>query len=424
MPISAVYILDIKGSVLLFRDYRGEISSTQIDKFFPLFLENEENGTMTPILYCPESKCSYFYIRYSNIFFVAVTIKNLNACMCFLFLYKVVDIFKEYFKELEEESIRDNFVIIYELLDEIMDFGYPQTTESNILQEYITQESFKLIQQQAQIPKTVTAIVSWRKDNIYYRKNEIFIDVFEYVDLLITARGHTLRNDISGAVKIKSCLSGMPELRLGLNDRILFNSIGRKSKSVELDDIKFHQCVRLSRFGHDRTILFVPPDGNFDLMTYRVNTNSRPLILVDSYIEKYGSTRIEYTIKIRSQFKKKSFAKNVKVIVPAPSDSECPSFKTTIGHVVYHPQDNSIIWSIHSLQGGKEQVLKANIHLPSIRSYEEDTYPPIRVKFEIPYFTISGIQIRYIKIMERSGYEGLPWIRYITKAGDYLVRMK
>lgn len=41
----------------------------------------------------------------------------------------------EYFKELEEESIRDNFVIIYELLDEMMDFGYPQTTESKILQE-------------------------------------------------------------------------------------------------------------------------------------------------------------------------------------------------------------------------------------------------------------------------------------------------
>jgi len=44
----------------------------------------------------------------------------------------------EYFKELEEESIRDNFVIVYELLDEMMDFGYPQTTESKILQESVS----------------------------------------------------------------------------------------------------------------------------------------------------------------------------------------------------------------------------------------------------------------------------------------------
>ena len=54
-----------------------------------------------------------------------------------LFLHKIVEVFTEYFKELEEESIRDNFVVIYELLDEMMDFGYPQTTESKILQEYV-----------------------------------------------------------------------------------------------------------------------------------------------------------------------------------------------------------------------------------------------------------------------------------------------
>lgn len=48
-----------------------------------------------------------------------------------------LQVLSEYFKELEEESIRDNFVIIYELLDEMMDFGYPQTTESKILQEYV-----------------------------------------------------------------------------------------------------------------------------------------------------------------------------------------------------------------------------------------------------------------------------------------------
>ena len=47
----------------------------------------------------------------------------------------ILQVFTEYFKELEEESIRDNFVIIYELLDELVDFGYPQFTETKILQE-------------------------------------------------------------------------------------------------------------------------------------------------------------------------------------------------------------------------------------------------------------------------------------------------
>ena len=54
---------------------------------------------------------------------------------------KYLQVMQEYFKELEEESIRDNFVICYELLDELVDFGYPQTTDAKILQEYITQVS-------------------------------------------------------------------------------------------------------------------------------------------------------------------------------------------------------------------------------------------------------------------------------------------
>ncbi len=44
-------------------------------------------------------------------------------------------VFVDYFNALEEESIKDNFVIIYELLDEMMDFGYPQATDAKILKE-------------------------------------------------------------------------------------------------------------------------------------------------------------------------------------------------------------------------------------------------------------------------------------------------
>ena len=35
---------------------------------------------------------------------------------------------------MKNSHIRDNFVICYELLDEMVDFGYPQTTDAQILQ--------------------------------------------------------------------------------------------------------------------------------------------------------------------------------------------------------------------------------------------------------------------------------------------------
>jgi AP-1 complex subunit mu len=68
---------------------------------------------------------------------LALSRRNTNAAEIILFLHRLSQVLVEYFKELEEESIRDNFVIIYELLDEMMDFGYPQTTESKILQELV-----------------------------------------------------------------------------------------------------------------------------------------------------------------------------------------------------------------------------------------------------------------------------------------------
>ena len=54
----------------------------------------------------------------------AVTKQNVNASMVFEFLLKVVEIFQNYFGKISEENVKNNFVLIYELLDEIVDFGY------------------------------------------------------------------------------------------------------------------------------------------------------------------------------------------------------------------------------------------------------------------------------------------------------------
>ena len=79
---------------------------------------------------------------------------------------------------------------------------------------------------------------------------------------------------------------------------IVFFFSGSRSKAVELEDVKFHQCVRLSRFENDRTISFIPPDGEFELMSYRLNTQVKPLIWVESVIERHSHSRVEYLIKV------------------------------------------------------------------------------------------------------------------------------
>ncbi|KAK9719246.1 AP-1 adaptor complex mu subunit Apm1 [Basidiobolus ranarum] len=421
---SAVFILDLKGKVLISRNYRGDIPMTAVEKFMPLLLETEEEEqTLTPVI--THEGVNYLYIRHNNLYLLAITKKNSDATTILVFLHKLTQVFTEYFKTLEEESIRDNFVIIYELLDEMMDFGYPQTTETKVLQEYITQEGYKL-EVQVRPPMAVTNAVSWRTEGIRYRKNEVFLDVVESVNLLANANGNVLRSEILGSVKMRCFLSGMPELRLGLNDKILFENIGRtvgKGKAIEMEDVKFHQCVRLSRFENDRTISFIPPDGEFELMSYRLNTQVKPLIWCEAFVE-YHTGRIEYMIKAKAQFKRRSSANNVEILVPVPDDAASPKFKCSMGSASYAPEKSAIAWKIKQFPGSREFILRAHFSLPSVKGEEElDKKLPISVKFEIPYFVPSGIQVRYLKVVEKSGYQALPWVRYITQNGDYHLRM-
>jgi len=252
----------------------------------------------------------------------------------------------------------------------------------------------------------------------------VFLDVVEKINLLVASNGTLLRSEILGSIKMRSFLSGMPELRLGLNDRVQFESTGRsaKGKAIEMEDVNFHQCVKLSRFESDRTISFVPPDGEFELMTYRLNTNVKPLIWIEAIVERHKNSRVEYMVKARSQFKQRSTANNVEIVIPVPPDADTPKFKASIGTVKYAPEKDAILWSVKQFPGGKEFYMRAHFGLPSISDEDPASKRPITVHFEIPYFTVSGIQVRYLKIIEKSGYQALPWVRYITQSGDYQIR--
>ena len=189
------------------------------------------------------ARTSFFHIKRSNLWLAAVTKQNVNASMVFEFLLKVVEIMQNYFGKISEENVKNNFVLIYELLDEIVDFGYPQNTDTGILKTFITQQGVKSAskEEQAAITSQVTGQIGWRKEGIKYRRNELFLDVMEYVNLLMSPQGQVLSAHVAGKVirylmqfnkifdqlfqiLMKSYLSGMPECKFGINDKIVMDS--------------------------------------------------------------------------------------------------------------------------------------------------------------------------------------------------------
>jgi len=254
--LSGILIFNQKGENLIFRAFRNECRPRLADVFRIQVISNPL--VRSPILTLGST--TFSHVRHENIFLVAVTKGNANAALIFEFLYRLASLGKSYFGKFDEEAVKNNFVLIYELLDEILDFGYPQNTDTDMLKQYITTEGVKserMIEDSSKITMQATGAMSWRRDNIKYRKNEAFVDVIEDVNLLMSANGTVLRADVNGQIEMRAYLTGTPECRFGLNDRLTLgddslndhpagNTLGSKATkaaagSVTLEDCQFHQ---------------------------------------------------------------------------------------------------------------------------------------------------------------------------------------
>lgn len=443
---SVVALIDAKGRQLLHRDYRGDVDVALLDDY-PFLLLQTPSGT--PVV--RHKGVSFISTLFNDVYVLALTRNDASVFDILVFLSQVVEVLEDRLHHLNEDEIKDNFSVIYELLDEMMDFGIPQLTDAQVLNEYVTQQPLTLNslikkttkmhthvkqsqqerRQQRVAPSTLTSNVSWRKEGIRYNRNEAFLDVIESIDMLINAKGQLLSSEIMGTIRLKNYLTGMPVLQLGLNDRFVQNAISSiqgleppANQGVDIEDVKFHQCVRLEEFEDKKTISFVPPDGEFDLATYRVHSDVlKPLFLVDYKFKNHSNTRLEIMVKIKANFKAKLAAHKVELQIPVPNDIDSPKFHYNKGKLKYLPTENRIRWKFHKIEGGKEYVMVSELMLPSI--FDESSLAhfrkaPISVRFEMQGLVTSGLQVKYLKIHEPTmDYKSYPYVRYITRSGDH-----
>lgn len=425
--ISAFFIFNQKGEVLISRLFRNDLRRSIADIFRIQVVSNPD--VRSPIITLGST--SFFHVRHENLYIVAVTKCNANAALVFEFCYRFITIGRSYFGgKLDEEAVKNNFVLIYELLDEILDFGYPQNSEIDTLKMYITTEGVKSEQavreDSSKITIQATGATSWRRADVKYRKNEAFVDVVETVNLLMSSKGTILRADVDGAILMRAYLTGMPECRFGLNDKLVLEKNDKnrgKVDAVELDDCQFHQCVKLSKYDTDRSISFIPPDGEFELMRYRSTTNVNLPFKVHAIVEEVSKSKVEYTLNLKANFDSKLNATNVVLRIPTPLNTSTVKCQVSMGKAKYVPAENQIVWKIARIQGGGEASFGADAELSSTTVRKQWSRPPIEVDFQVLMFTSSGLLVRYLKVFEKSNYQSVKWVRYLTRSnGSYLIR--
>lgn len=273
-----------------------------------------------------------------------------------------------------------------------MDFGYPQNCSIEVLRQYI---NLGTVQQEEQQEPTVltsqiTGQIDWRRDGIRYRKNEVYIDVLESVNILMSATGNVLRNDVTGQIVMKALLSGWPECKFGLNDKLIMDreaaskgttGTTRRNAGVEIDDCNFHRCVRLGKFDADRTITFIPPDGEFELMRYRVTENiNLPFRLIPA-IQEEGRNRVAVNVKVIANFNSKLFGQNVVIKVPVPQNTAKTTINVSSGRAKFEPEHRAIVWRIKRFPGGCEYMITADVTLMPSTSQKVWSRPPIQVMY-------------------------------------------
>ena len=64
MACSAILVLDLKGRVLLARDYRGDIPLKNADRFIAKINELEDAGKLTPVIV--DEGVTYLYVQVST----------------------------------------------------------------------------------------------------------------------------------------------------------------------------------------------------------------------------------------------------------------------------------------------------------------------------------------------------------------------
>jgi len=478
--ISSILLLNAKGDIIILRTYKDNVSRHEMQVFCETVVAAKELAEK-PMHYLQSGKggggCHFLHVTSGEVTVVGTVKDNVNVVLVFKLLYKIVELLKSYFGSpntpgLTESQICRHFVLIYELLDEILDFGYPQVLEADILKKYITQHANKKgvvdLNDEEQLRKITiqaTGNCSWRPEGIKYRKNEVYIDVIESVNVLLSSKGTLLRSDVSGVIMVKCLLSGMPECKFGMNDKLVmpFENNGNLAKSglgnnnmsgsnsnlregIVMDDCRFHQCVRLSKYDTERSVTFVPPDGVFELMQYRITENIQCPFKIMPVLQDRGRNRFEILVKLKSLFENNIYATHVVLTIPVPKSTarvnvqsathgkakyeEGSSVASSSGNInsagnVSNHNGGNLVWRIRRFSGGSESILLADVEVSTTEDNPRQNWskPPISLDFQLPMFTATGLRVRFLRVHEKSNYRPVKWIRYITKAGSYQHRI-
>ncbi|KAM9325775.1 AP-3 complex subunit mu-1 isoform 2-T2 [Gastrophryne carolinensis] len=362
--IHSLFLINGSGDIFLEKHWKSVVSRSVCDYFFEAQEKAADIENVPPVISTPHHYLINIYRE--KMFFVAVIQSEVTPLFVIEFLHRVADTFQDYFG------------------DSNMGDTLPTGQLSNI---------------------------PWRRVGVKYTNNEAYFDVVEEVDAIIDKSGSTVFAEIQGVVEACVKLSGMPDLTLSfMNPRLL-------------DDVSFHPCVRYKRWESERVLSFIPPDGNFRLMSYRVSAQN--LVAIPVYVkhnivfqENTSSGRFDLTVGPKQSMGKT--VESVVLMVHMPKVVLNMNLTPNQGTYTFDPVTKMLNWDIGKINTQKLPNLKGIVSLQSGAPKPEEN-PSLNINFKIQQFAISGLKVNRLD-MYGERYKPFKGVKYLTKAGKFQVR--
>ncbi|XP_068600708.1 AP-4 complex subunit mu-1 [Brachionichthys hirsutus] len=439
--ISQIFILSSKGDHLIYKDFRGEAGSDVQSIFYEKVTALA--GDQPPVV-MSHKDLHFIHVRHGGLYWVVTTTADASPFTIIDFLNRVAALVKDYCGSLSEKSVQMNFALIYELLDEVVDYGYIQTTSSDVLKNFIQTEAvsskpFSLFDlsnvglfgaetQQSKVAPSSAATRPIQSSREQGGKSEIFVDVIERMSVIIGSNGVLMNADVEGEIKVKCYMPSCSEMRIGLNEEF---SIGKSQlrgygAAVRVDTCSFNQAVRLDEFESHRILRLCPSQGEQTVMQYQLSDDlpSAPPFRLFPTVERDSGGRLVLYLKLRCDLPPKSAAINLCATIPVPNGSV--SLSQELSHTSsaeMKQQSRAIEWKIPHFSGGTQQSALFTLEVPGLSSASLLEVGPVALNFELPKFTVTGLQIRFLRLSPVQPGPSQRWVRYVTHSDSYTIRV-
>ncbi|NXL54669.1 AP4M1 protein, partial [Podilymbus podiceps] len=373
---------------------------------------------------------------------------------------RLVTLLRDFCGPLSEKNVSLNFALIYELLDEMLDYGYIQTTSPEVLRNFMHTEPvatkpFSLLdlgsiglfgaetQQSRVAPSSAASRPVLPPRGEQGTRNEVFVDVVERLTVVIAANGTPMKVDVQGEIRLKCYLPSSVEMRIGLTEEFCVgkSELRGYGTAVRVDECAFHSSVKLDEFESGRVLKVTPSQGELTLMQYQLADDiPSPLPFRLFPTVPKGAGWVQPSLAPHPRTSNSSQALNVCLQLPVPKSvsSLAQELSSPEQTAELQPSTKSIRWTIPRCQGASQLSALFKVRAGGARGASPGAPPglgtgrdlrasllelgPANLAFELPAHTCSGLHVRFVRL---PGMAGSPqrWVRYLTHSDSYVLRL-